>query len=132
MNTKKFKKYALIYINATDSLKLNKTSRKEYLQFIMLIIKNNIDGELEKKEIKIYKQLRDIYSQYLDKKLLSKIIKLIEMDKDDENILSVKLGVGSKNTENDVKAKDEKSFSEKKKNKRLKKYKKIVNKILSW
>ena len=132
MNTKKFKKYALIYINAADSLKLDKTSRKEYLQFIILIIKNNIDGELEEKEIKIYKQLRDIYSQYLDKKLLSKIIKLIEMDKEDENILSVKLGVGSKNTENDVKDKDEKSFSEKKKNKRLKKYKKIVNKILSW
>ena len=132
MNTKKFKKYALIYINAADSLKLDKTSRKEYLQFIILIIKNNIDGELEEKEIKIYKQLRDIYSQYLDKKLLSKIIKLIEMDKDDENILSVKLSLGSKNTENDVKDKDEKSFSEKKKNKRLKKYKKIVNKILSW
>ena len=116
MNKKVLKKYVKLYMSATKKSNqgLDDQGISDLKKFISGILYINTGNTFDESEEKTYKQLKAVYSQYLDKGVLTNVVNMLkkELGLDFETpsplIIKLKKEKGEKSTKKLVTNEDEK------------------------
>ena len=119
---KVLKKYVKLYMSATKKSNqgLDDQGISDLKKFITGILYINTGNTFDESEEKTYKQLKAVYSQYLDKRVLANVINMLkkELGQDFETpsplIIKLKKEKGEKSTKKLVTNEDEKKKKKKK------------------